>query len=376
MFMLSLGDYKVYSILKLPKRMTIPRTQTSLSCFDVDELTAKLPPLLTKLNGRRIVLNVLEITLEKTLGHSVHEGVMSPVSSAHDQSVLLSDRHRIEMLRIATKNTPWLRVDTWQCSQEKAPGYADLLYHLHDEYIHSMGPNAVHLMLLCGSDVIESFDRRTNQQQTMLSDYELKEVVSRFGIVALFRPQTEPSKTIYSMDVLRKYEKNIYLIEDETVRLRTAIRRNESVRFCADDRVIDYIYANNLYSHRPEAMSRSLTATNRESMTLDELFDVSTQWASYFAAQLANSCTTTNDDQNSMRSFSAMETSAPAALAQTTPPPNSSREAGGKYVHFDLCSQASAASEPCLSSKPSRKKQGIRLHFRQYNLTSTPETTV
>ncbi|KHJ78107.1 hypothetical protein OESDEN_22273, partial [Oesophagostomum dentatum] len=52
----------------------------------------------------------------------------------------------------------------------------------------------------------------------------------------------------------RIFQKNIYVIEDETFpndlrcsRIRTAIRRGESVKYCLDDDVIEYIHDHNLY---------------------------------------------------------------------------------------------------------------------------------
>ncbi|KAI6235828.1 Nicotinamide-nucleotide adenylyltransferase [Aphelenchoides besseyi] len=393
MLMLSFGNYKFYSILD---PLTDPRIAHYESPYSaMDHIAMKIPPLLSKLNKQRIVLvssgkfnpphyfhlRMFERArdyLEKTLGHTVYEGVLSPISSLHEPSnELVDDHHRIKMLQIAVKDSSWLRIHTWQCRQSKSQGYADLLYHLHDEYIHTLGPNAVHLMLICGSDIIDSFKFQSNSQSSPLTDYEIKEVVSRFGIIALFRPNTEPINTVYSMDVLRKYEKNIFLVEDETgpctlssQRLRTAIRRGESIRYCINDWVLDYIYDNKLYSVESFETNQLNKFKSEDSLTLDELLEVGTQWVNYFASQMANSCTNTNEDRSSMHSFSAMETSAPAVLTRTTPPPVKEN----KFVHFDLCSQASAASEPCLSRKPPKKH--VRLKFRRYNLTSTPETTV
>ncbi|KAI6201027.1 Nicotinamide-nucleotide adenylyltransferase [Aphelenchoides besseyi] len=393
MLMLSFGNYKFYSILDPPTGSRTLHHKSSYSAMD--NIAIKIPPLLSKLTKQQIVLvssgkfnpphyfhlRMFERArdyLEKTLGHTVYEGILSPISSSHETSnELVDDHHRIKMLQIAVKDSSWIRIHTWQCRQSKSQGYADLLYHLHDEYIHTLGSNAVHLMLICGSDIIDSFKFRNNGQLSSLTDYEIKEVVSRFGIIALFRLNTEPINTVYSMDILRKYEKNIFLVEDETgpctlssQRLRTAIRRGESIRYCINDKVLDYIYDNKLYSAESFGASQLVELKSEDSLTLDELLEVGTQWVNYYASRLANRCTNTNDDRSSMHSFSAMETSAPAVLTQTTLP--SAKE--NKFVHFDLCSQASAVSEPCLSRQPPKKH--VRLKFRRYNLTSTPETTV
>ncbi|VDL67009.1 unnamed protein product [Nippostrongylus brasiliensis] len=86
----------------------------------------------------------------------------------------------------------------------------------------------------------------------------IKELLQRHGLIVVKRGRTHPSQTVYLTDILRQYQKNIYIIEDETFpndlrcsRIRTALRRGESVKYCLDDDVIEYINRNNLYRESP-----------------------------------------------------------------------------------------------------------------------------
>ncbi|KAH7716298.1 NMN/ NaMN adenylyltransferase [Aphelenchoides avenae] len=79
-----------------------------------------------------------------------------------------------------------------------------------------------------------------------------------FGVVVIARPNTNPVRAVYALDILRKFQRNVYVIDDETnptsissTKLRTAIRRGESIRYCISDDVVDYIQQQGLYQPYP-----------------------------------------------------------------------------------------------------------------------------
>ena len=109
--------------------------------------------------------------------------------------------------------------------------------------------------------------------------------------------------------------------------------------------------------------------SSKDSPTLDELLEISSQWASYFASQLESTNSMIKSTQSLPSSpkmdLSLMEHSAPAVLV------DSASHSPHKAVHFNL-GRGNASSEPCLVNG----RKGVRLKFRQYNLSHTPETTV
>lgn len=194
--------------------------------------------------------------LEKTHGCTVVEGILSPVADTSGKSDLLSAEHRLKMAELAVKNSNWIRADGWECSQSEWTRTLHVLHHFKEELIakYGDGPDAVNLMLLCGGDVVESFTRITITGANLWNPYHVEEIVRDFGLIVLTRANTDPLKAIYLIDLLREHQKNIHVIEDETcpnnvsaTRLRIALRRRESIRYCTGDEVIDYIEKHGLY---------------------------------------------------------------------------------------------------------------------------------
>ncbi|CAD5214914.1 unnamed protein product [Bursaphelenchus okinawaensis] len=303
--------------------------------------------------------------LEKTLGHTVIEGVFSPFSDKNVKPDLISSRHRVKMLQLANQSSHWIRTDDWQTRQLDEPTTLMILHHYQAYYDKLHGPGNMHVMLLCGADIIEGFasNKPYYDQTSKIADDDLESLVSKFGVISINRPLTNPLRIIYSVDILRRYEKNIYVVDDETspstlssTRLRTALRRRESIKYCTPDIVIKYISEHGLYKPLLETV---LEPRDRpESLTLDELYDLSTRWADYFTTELEKQYMTESTQ------------SLPMTRTRNLSPPKSPKS---KSVSFaDGQDRApSTVSEPNLTGRP-----GMKLKYRQYNLTATPETTV
>uniref|UniRef100_A0A1I8ESQ3 Cytidyltransferase-like domain-containing protein n=1 Tax=Wuchereria bancrofti TaxID=6293 RepID=A0A1I8ESQ3_WUCBA len=161
--------------------------------------------------------------LKKIHGWEVVEGIMSPVADSLGRPDIIPAKHRLKMSR-------WMGMFT---RSENCK---------------------VRLLLLCGGDVIESITKLAVSDVLLWNTKQIEEVVRDFGVVVVMRANTDPVSAIYLADVLHTYQKNIFVIEDETcpndissTRLRTAIRRKESIRYCTSDEVIQYIEDNSLY---------------------------------------------------------------------------------------------------------------------------------
>lgn len=63
----------------------------------------------------------------------------------------------------------------WQSRQQMAQNYTKVLRHLKKEYATRLGPNAVQLMMVCGSDTLEALTCPNSQidEQLMLSNFEV-----------------------------------------------------------------------------------------------------------------------------------------------------------------------------------------------------------
>ncbi|VDK50135.1 unnamed protein product [Anisakis simplex] len=212
--------------------------------------------------------------LEKTHNCVVVEGILSPVADTFAKADLISAEHRLQMVQLAVRNSTWLRADGWECSQENWTRTLNVLQHFNKYLERKYGncSSTVRLMLLCGGDVVESFAKTDMFGNRIWKPDHIEQIVRDYGLVVITRSNSDPMKTVYMVDVLRKLQKNIHIIEDETcpnnissTRLRIAIRRGESIKYCTDDEVINYIQRHQLYSkssvHRSCPTSVSTTAT-------------------------------------------------------------------------------------------------------------------
>jgi nicotinamide mononucleotide adenylyltransferase len=105
-------------------------------------------------------------------------GVISPVHDAYGKKGLVSQTHRLGMLKLALQTSSWIRVSDWETQQEGWTRTRNTLQY-HQNYLNSiirdlngMSSNnlptwvpenirqikdPVQLKLLCGADLLESF---------------------------------------------------------------------------------------------------------------------------------------------------------------------------------------------------------------------------
>ncbi|KAK5981086.1 hypothetical protein GCK32_006615 [Trichostrongylus colubriformis] len=166
--------------------------------------------------------------LVRTMGCKVVEGIMSV--SGDSPSTCTPAKHRLRMVETAVRRNFWIRAGDFECTQRAPVRQITVLKH---------------------------YQKKLSQKHD--EPIRVLELLQRHGLIVLKRGRTHPSQTIYLTDILRQYQKNIYVIEDETFpndlrcsRIRTALRRGESVKYCLDDDVIDYINENNLYRTSPD----------------------------------------------------------------------------------------------------------------------------
>lgn len=222
--------------------------------------------------------------LEDTGRYRVVKGIISPVGDGYMKNGLIEACYRLKMARLATENSDWITVDDWECQQSKWVETAAVIRHHHKELISNEKSNddvdtvkrrkrrkleqnkdacqsscintnadTPQLKLLCGADVLESFD---NPSLWQIGD--IKEIVGSFGVVCITRCGSDPEKYINQSDVLYRYWKNIHVVREwvtneiSATHVRRSVRRGRSVRYLLPDPVVNYILENNLYSEESE----------------------------------------------------------------------------------------------------------------------------
>ncbi|CAG6021323.1 unnamed protein product [Menidia menidia] len=227
--------------------------------------------------------------LEDTGQYSVVKGIISPVGDAYKKKGLIEASHRVEMARLATESSSWIKVDTWESFQPEWLETAKVVRHHYEEMlsaehnsddvdtvkygkkrrveencfegsVHQKKRDGPQLMLLCGADVLESFGIPNLWKQE-----DIAEIVGRYGLVCITRSGSDPHKFIHQSDVLWRHRKNIHIVHEwvtneiSATHVRRALRRGRSVRYLLPDSIVHYIQEHHLYSAESEQKNADVT---------------------------------------------------------------------------------------------------------------------
>lgn len=206
-------------------------------------------------------------------------GLISPVSDAYGKAGLVSARHRCAMLNLALLTNDWVRLDTWECSQEGWTETRRVLQHhldaLRESHQHRVDgaphkrrrtdnlneASPVGVMLLCGADLLQSFS-----VPGLWKDADIEHLVSQFGLVVVTRSGCDAARFIYETDCLYRNRHNIHLVTEwmtndiSSTGIRRALARGESVKYLLQDSVITYIQEHGLY--RPSSVENQDDSDN------------------------------------------------------------------------------------------------------------------
>ncbi|XP_068589412.1 nicotinamide/nicotinic acid mononucleotide adenylyltransferase 1 [Cebidichthys violaceus] len=220
--------------------------------------------------------------LEDTGQYRVVKGIISPVGDGYKKKGLIESCHRLEMARLSTENSDWITVDSWESLQPEWVETAKVIRHHYDKLLtaeqsnddvdtvkyakkrrveenyfekssHYTRRDGPQLMLLCGADVLESFEVPNLWKQE-----DVAEIVGRYGLVCITRSGSDPHKFIHKSDMLWKYRKNIHVVHEwvtneiSATHVRQSLRRGRSVRYLLPDGVVHFIQEHGLYSAESE----------------------------------------------------------------------------------------------------------------------------
>lgn len=183
-------------------------------------------------------------------GYVVLGGYMSPVNDAYKKKGLLSAEHRIQMCELACKSSSFVMVDPWEGHQSSYQRTLTVLSRVQGSLCNSgmINKESLKVMLLCGSDLLESF----TIPGVWIPD-QVRNICRDFGVICIRREGTNIEKIIASDEILCKNKSNIISVDEivpnqiSSSKVRECIRKGLSVKYLTPDEVINYIRDHKLY---------------------------------------------------------------------------------------------------------------------------------
>ncbi|CAA6672470.1 unnamed protein product [Spirodela intermedia] len=178
-------------------------------------------------------------------GFFVVGGYMSPVNDSYKKKGLLSAEHRVHMCELACKSSSFVMAKQ-SSYQRTLTVISRIQSSLCD--ILCIPKESLKVMLLCGSDLLESFATPgvwiRDQVETICRD---------FGVVCIQREGKDVDQLINNDEILCRNKGNIFPVDElvpnkiSSSKLRECIRRGLSTKYLTADEVIDYIKEKGLY---------------------------------------------------------------------------------------------------------------------------------
>jgi len=183
-------------------------------------------------------------------GYEVLGGYFSPVSDAYGKGGLVSAKHRIKMVQLAVESSDWIMVDEWEARRPQWERTVLVLEHIREELNKNVTGKPIRVVFVCGSDLLESFNR-----PGVWDKQDIIDICTKFGLAVLSREGNNPESIIWSNDLLYSLKQNIHLIHQwipndiSSTRVRLALSRGLSVKCLVPDPTLEYIKSNNLYAN-------------------------------------------------------------------------------------------------------------------------------
>uniref|UniRef100_A0A1D1XFQ8 Nicotinamide-nucleotide adenylyltransferase n=1 Tax=Anthurium amnicola TaxID=1678845 RepID=A0A1D1XFQ8_9ARAE len=183
-------------------------------------------------------------------GYFVIGGYMSPVNDSYKKKGLLSAEHRVHMCELACRSSSFVMVDSWEARQSSYQRTLTIISRIQSYLCESglITKGSLKVMLLCGSDLLESF----GTPGVWIRDH-VKTICRDFGVVCVRREGRDVEKLISSDEVLFENKNNIFAVDElvpnqiSSTKVRECIRRGLSIKYLIADEVIEYIGQQHLY---------------------------------------------------------------------------------------------------------------------------------
>lgn len=174
---------------------------------------------------------------EQLLNDGLEKIIFVPVNSKYNKDSLVSDNHRYEMLRIICEDNERFEVSSLELNSKEQPYTIETLQNLQKLY-----PD-YEIRFIIGTDNLKE----------VYWWHDVDNLLQKYKIIVLARDEDNIDEIIAKDNVISKY-KNSFIKANISIRtnlsstyVRELIKNKKQVKYLLPDKVIDYIYKNNLY---------------------------------------------------------------------------------------------------------------------------------
>eukprot|EP01105_Mastigella_eilhardi_P014386 TRINITY_DN3276_c0_g1_i2.p1 TRINITY_DN3276_c0_g1~~TRINITY_DN3276_c0_g1_i2.p1 ORF type:complete len:230 (+),score=68.27 TRINITY_DN3276_c0_g1_i2:970-1659(+) len=193
-------------------------------------------------------LRIMELARDYclSLGADVVGGCISPTNDAYVKKGLLSSDHRLAMCKIAVKDSAWMTCSDFELQFKEYCHTVTVLRH-HKEQRSTPG-NEVIPMLVCGADLLDSFNR-----PGCWNEDHMHEILGNYGVLCIERPGSDVSR-FENYPILKAHWNNVHIVRtDAANELSSTVVRNNAAagrsnKYLICDELIAYIAEHKLYT--------------------------------------------------------------------------------------------------------------------------------
>jgi nicotinamide mononucleotide adenylyltransferase len=186
-------------------------------------------------------------------GFEVVGGYISPVGDAYQKKGLVNAIDRTNMAILATQDSDWIMVDTWEAAKPSWCRTVEVLDHFSGE-INGLKKykEKVQVIFVCGSDLLDSFCT-----PGLWADEDVQRICDH-GLAVVTREGSDPSSSIWKNDLLYINRTKIHKIHQwipndiSSTLVRLGISRGLSIRYLLPNLVLEYIKEKGLYREEVE----------------------------------------------------------------------------------------------------------------------------